>query len=109
MDYRRAILEALSWPCPGMTFNELQKYLKKHVCVYLSNKTLSKELKRLQAEGLITKGYQPLPDGKLAEIYTDPLNLKLGYILTEQDLKRVTFQKYRKVEAEFRRLAENVS
>jgi DNA-binding Lrp family transcriptional regulator len=106
------ILEILDFPHPGMTFNELRDYLNRRLkekgFPNISNTVLSRTLKRLKAKGWIAKGYMLFPNGKIAEIYTDPLNLKLGYILTEQDVKRVTFQKYRKAEGELRRLAENV-
>jgi hypothetical protein len=94
MDYENAILEALEFPCPGMTFNELYSYLQRHGYESLTKKTLSKRLKRLKAQRLITTAFHFYPNGQIAKIYTHPLNLQFGYLITENDLKRLLMRKY---------------
>lgn len=99
MSYREAIIEVLEFPHPGMQFNELLAYLHRRGFFFLNKKTLSRELKRLRDEKLITTAFQFYPNGQVVKVYTHPLNLQLGYNISEHDLKRLQTQRYKRITA----------
>jgi DNA-binding HxlR family transcriptional regulator len=99
MNYQKAILEALMFPCVGMQFNELLEYLHRRGYHFLSKKTLNKELRRLEAKRLITNTFLPLPNGKTVRLYTSTEGLSLQYALTYKELSRLLMRKYKSIQA----------